>query len=168
MRKLLLAALGAAGSLLVDLPALAQLSNATSTFSGQVAANCSFNLPENIALTYYSNLNRMAVFEEFELTTNISPVRIHASRLVVVSEPPPYASEITAHLYIYDFVNQVQVVATKSYEDSQGQEFSFSTTNPNSFWIDFQVRTQSRADNSERYELPSGDYSYRTTISCLQ
>jgi len=39
MRQLLLAALGVSGSLLLDLSALAQLSNTTSTFSGQIAAD---------------------------------------------------------------------------------------------------------------------------------
>ena len=35
MQQLLLAALGAAGSLLLDLPALAQLTNDVSTFNGR-------------------------------------------------------------------------------------------------------------------------------------
>ena len=135
MRQLLLAALGAAGSLLMGLPALAQLSNTTSTISGQVAAICLFNLPENIALTYDSNQNRIAALKKgFLLDTNISPVRIQASRLVVVSEPPPYASAITPYLYIYDSANPVFVTASKSYEDLQGQAFIVSTTNSNTFF----------------------------------
>ena len=64
MRRLLLAALTSTGSLLKELPALAQLSNTTSTFCGQVTATCEFNLPENIALTYNSNLNRIAAYED--------------------------------------------------------------------------------------------------------
>jgi len=62
VRRLLLAALGAAGSLLMELPALAQLSNTTSTFSGQVAATCEFNLPENIEMNYDANFNRLIAF----------------------------------------------------------------------------------------------------------
>ena len=106
--------------------------------------------------------------KEFELTANISPVRIHASRLVVISEPPPYASVITAYLYIYQWGGQSIVVASKSFEDSQGENFDLSTMNPNSFEIDFKVRTQSRGVDNVKYELPSGNYSYRATISCLQ
>ena len=67
-----------------------------------MTAACEFNLPENIALSYYSNQNRIAELEEFELTINISLVRIHASRLVVFGEPPPYASANAAYLYIYE------------------------------------------------------------------
>ena len=43
VRQLLLAALGATGSLLIDLTALAQLSSDTSTFSGVIAAMCVFD-----------------------------------------------------------------------------------------------------------------------------
>jgi len=165
VRRLLLAALASAGSLLVALPALAQLSNTTSTFSGQVAATCEFNLPENIALTYNSNLNRIAAYEEFELTTNISPARIHASRFVVVNEPPPIASAITPKLFIGDYFNPEWIMLTKGSE-SMSVNFNFSTTNPNSMWIDFKVTTENRI--GERNELPPGNYAYRATISCLQ
>ena len=76
MRELLLAALAAlaaAGSLLMDLLALAQLSNTTSTFSGQVAATCEIaNLPENISLDYNSGLNWLSSWQTFELRTNAS------------------------------------------------------------------------------------------------
>ena len=165
MRKLLLAALGAAGSLLVGLPALAQLSNTTTTFSGQVAATCEINnLAENIPLTYRADLNYLTSGDrQFDLSTNISTVRIHVAPIVVVSEPPPYASSIRAGITIDDYTPNILVAFT----DSEGNKaYIANTSQPNYFRIRMSVFTESRVGG--RYELPSGNYSYRATISCLQ
>ena len=161
MRQLLLAALGAAGSLLMDLPALAQLSNATSTFSGQVTAVCELNLPENISLEYQP-ANWLRGVQNFDLTANISPVTLHVSPAVVVNEPPPYASAITATTFVIgsDFIRADKVV-----EGSKA--FNVNTSSSNTFNLRFEVATSSMAGGS-RFELPPGDYSYRVTISCLQ
>ena len=53
-----MAGLGAAGLLLVNLPASAQLSGDISTSSGEVAATCSFvGLPDEYQLSYYGSDN---------------------------------------------------------------------------------------------------------------
>ena len=162
MRQLLLAALGAAGSLLIGLPALAQLSNTTSTFSGQVAATCEFNLPENISLIYQPQ-NWLLGTNNFELTAHFSPVTLHISPVVVIDEPPPYASAIIVTTWIVGAANWLRV-------NSPGEgskAFVVDTSTPNNFLLKFEVKTSDMAGGS-RFELPVGNYSYRITISCLQ
>ena len=83
----------------MGLPGLAQLSNTTSTFSGQLAAACEFNLPENVLLEYQP-ANWLLGEDGFDLTANISPVTLHISPAVVINEPLPYASAITASMAI--------------------------------------------------------------------
>ena len=92
---------------------------------------------------------------------------MHASRLVVISEPLPYASAIAPLVYIYD--NERNVVrAGKSFEDSYRSDVVFfGNGNPNTYYLDFYVITEARGEDN-KYELPSGSYIYRTTISCLQ
>jgi len=165
VRQLLLAALGAAGSLLMELPALAQISNTTSTFSGDVAAACDFNLPENIPLNYASSANMLdTYFNRFFLTANIPLARIHVSRAVVLAEPPPYASSIILIIAIDDVGGGNSVQAGK---DNDGTfTFPVSTSSQNNFDLRAFVYTSGRTEN--KFELPRGNYSYRTTISCLQ
>ena len=160
MRELLLAALGAAGSLLMDLPALAQLSNTTSTFSGQLAAACEFNLPENVLLEYQP-ANWLLGEDGFDLTANISPVTLHISPAVVINEPLPYASAITASTAITgtDFFRVYKA-------DEGSKAFDVDTSSSNRFNLRFEVATTSLVGG--RFELPGGNYSYRIIISCLQ
>ena len=90
VRELLLAALGAASSLLMGLPALAQISNTTSTFSGEIAASCSMSLGDSIEMTYYANSNQLMKPDYmFELNTNSPNIRMSVSRVTVNSEPQP-------------------------------------------------------------------------------
>ena len=165
VQQLLLAALGAAGSLLVALPALAQLSNTTSTFSGQVAATCEINnLPENIPLDYRADLNYLASpLRQFDLSTNISTVRIHVAPVVAVSEPPPYASSIQAGVVVDDYASNY-FVANKNVEGVL--TYNVSTSEPNYFSVRMSAYTASMVGG--KYELPFGNFSYRATISCLQ
>ena len=165
MRRLLLAVLGAAGSLLMELPALAQLSNTTSTFSGQVAATCEINnLAENIPLTYRADLNYLASpARKFDLSTNISTVRIHVAPVAIVNEPPPYASGIIAKVLVDDYASDF-LIADKS--DEGVKSYNVSTSQPNYFSVRMSAFTESMVDG--KYELPSGSYTYRAIISCLQ
>ena len=164
MRRLLLAALGAAGSMLIDLPALAQLSNTTSTFSGQVAATCEFNnLAENFLLSYRGDANYLdSRLQNFELSTNLSGVRISVDRVVVLSEPPPYASSIQARIMVDHPTSGYSFISDKNIAGSRGFNLSASKL----FTIQMAVFTESLVEG--KYELPSGNYSYRTTIYCLQ
>ena len=101
MRQLLLAALGAAWSLLVDLPALAQLSSESVFFHGQMAASCSFNLPDNLSLNYEANQNLLRGESEFDVLINSNPVTFNISTIQVINEPTPYASAVTPSLTIF-------------------------------------------------------------------
>ena len=164
VRQLLLAALGAAGLLLIDLPGLAGVSSTTSTFSGHIAANCSFNLPENISLNYVSINNTLDSYEHpFELTINNSTARIYVDRVLDVNEPPPYASSILALITIRDLHGN----QTNAQKHSDGMTiFSTSNSSPNSLILRAFAYTSGKT--GDKFELPSGNYSYRTTIFCLQ
>ena len=166
MRRLLLAALGAAGSLLMDLPALAQLSNTTSTFSGQVAATCEFNLPENIEMSYDGNFNRLIAFYEFELNTNQAEYNLSLSTVTVNKEPQPLGQEISpvakvGFLYGKRYSNFLS--ATKTF-GGDGIVESISSS-LNQLRLEMQVKTNQMVDN--RWEIPPGEYSYSVTITCL-
>ena len=150
----------------MGLPALAQLSNTTSTFSGQVAATCSIDLPENIELIYWPDTNYLSGrYDNFYVTANIATVRIHVSRTVILVEPPPIASSITSEVSVHEPFTSEYVSASKTSEGSK--EFNLrSTVNPNLFMIHALVQTSGMVGG--RFELPPGNYSYRTIISCLQ
>lgn len=175
MRQLLLTTLGAAGAMLIDLPSLAQISNTTSTFSGQIAANCSINLPQSIALQYLDPLgqyaydrNKLRIFDEFHVTTNFSEIRVSIDSLVVNNEPQPLASAITAKISVTDNLSTgSRAIADKS---SGSQNTSFINTLfdflPMRLYLEFDVETTGKSGGN--YELPPGNYSYTATVSCLQ
>ena len=147
----------------MGLPALAQLSNTTSTFSGQVAATCQINnLAENIDLNYYELNWLSSGYRQFQLITNNSTVRIHSSRMTIVSEPS-HTSAIKARIRINKNNPYGDFEANKISEGFR--DFSTSSSEPNDFTLNVAIFT----DLVEgRYTLPSGNYSYRATISCLQ
>ena len=168
MRQLLLAALVPAGSLLVGLPALAQLSNTTSTFSGQVAATCLISMSDNITLLYNSRWNYLAASDVFQLTANASQVRLSIDRLNVNNEPVPTASEIAARVDI-DFISpENNLYAIRATKASGAVEtfLGLDSGVPNSFNVLAMIDTAQQSNG--RYELPPGEYSYTATISCLQ
>jgi len=84
VRALLMAALGVAGLLLPNLPALSQLSDDTSIFNGEVAGTCSFvGLENEIALSFRSSggvngAQYLSGGDNFAVTTN-SSIRVAAS-----------------------------------------------------------------------------------------
>ena len=165
MRQLLLAGLGAAGSLLMGLPALAQLSNTTSTFTGEVAATCEFNLPENISLSYRSDNNSLTYGSDFVLTTNAPVIRMSVSELTVIKEPPPRESTIVPEVRIrYDEENMS--LSVRKNVGSTSEPFPVSTSTFNRLLLLATVETSAQVNSL--YQLPPGEYSYRATISCLQ
>ena len=162
MRQLLLAALGAAWSLLVDLPVLAQLSSESVFFHGQMAASCSFNLPDNLSLNYEANQNLLRGESEFDVLTNSNEVTFHISTIQVINEPTPYASGITPRLSIF---NGLGATATANKVGEAQMPFEVTPNVPNRLNLVFLVTTSNNVEN--RFELPPGNYSYRATISCL-
>ena len=93
-----MAGLGAAGLLLVNLPASAQLSGDISTSSGEVAATCSFvGLPDEYQLSYYGSDNYLRGDASFELATNVASPELEITVLTVNSELagcPPQAPAV--------------------------------------------------------------------------
>ena len=86
-----MAGFGAAGLLLVNLPASGQLSDDTSTFSGEVAATCSFEgLADSYLMTYYTGSNQLGGQGDFDVISNVSNLRIEVGSVVVNSEPAPF------------------------------------------------------------------------------
>ena len=164
MRQLLLAALGAAGSLLMDLPSLAQLSNTTSTFSGDIAASCSFSVPESISLSFRSPPNDLYASQDFEITTNSPSITLDVSR-VTVNQEPNGALILPQIALIWVSGNSIYMAAgTKEMSGSLGP-LSLSTSNPTSMNISASVATNFRRNGV--YNLPIGEYSYTATFTCL-
>ena len=117
MRRLLLAALTSAGSLLMELPALAQLSNTTSTFSGQVAATCEFlDLRENIVMSVQPR-GALRYQHDFFVKANYFFPRLSIEQIEVLEEPPPEGQTIQTAVYVGDS-GVIQLTATKASGDS--------------------------------------------------
>ena len=167
MRQLLLVALGAAGSLMVDLPAWAQLSTDTSTFSGSIAASCSMSLGDSIGMLYYSQSNFLLATQVFELNTNSPNLRMSVSRVTVNSEPQPISSSIEPYvkLYFYSNNSQTQVASGSKDTTRTSNSLATNTSSANTFRLVTGVNTSQRVNN--KYELPTGTYSYSVTITCL-
>ena len=164
MRRLLLAALGAAGSLLIELPALAQLSNTTSTFSGQVAATCSIlRLPENMSYWYEHTDNTLRLRTNFDVTSNLSSSRLTIDRLTVVEEPPPNGQTIRSDITVFaDYGNTVVGLTATKDQASLSKPFPVPVT------VVIEGLVDTREWQIVHSMLPPGRYTYRTTITCLQ
>ena len=166
-RQLLMAGLGAAGLLLVNLPASAQLSGDTSTFNGEVAAACSFvGLPDEYQLTYYGSVNYLRGSAPFELATNVASPRLEISVVTVNSEPTALNNSfVSAYGKILRSVsNQWTSVATST-KTLTSVTAPLDMSEGNTFSLQVYNITNNR--NGDRYQLAPGDYSYTVTLSCL-
>ena len=166
VRQLLIAGWCAAGLLLVDLPAPAQLSNDTSTFNGEVAATCSFSLPDSIQLEFRSLRKDLYGSHDFELTTNSSAIRVSVAQLTVDDEPSPVESAVVPQITLFYVSGSTIYMAngTKVSGETLGPSI-LSASGPNQLNLSASVGTATMRDN--QYLLPPGNYSYSTTISCL-
>ena len=165
MRQLLLAGLGAAGLLLINLPALAQLSNDTSTFNGEVAATCLFDLQDTTSLTYNSSYNYFTGGHEFDLTTNSPNIRMSLSQISVGSEPVPASSEVVKRVSLFHKEGNLYTNVANTDTRQLSDPIAVSTSGMNTFKISMSVLTTVFANN--RYGLGPGNYSYSVTLSCL-
>ena len=163
MQQLLFVALGAAGSLLLDLPGLAQLTNDVSTFNGEVAAACAFDLSDSTQMTLWP-ANYMTGYEDFELTTNVSSLRLSLSQISVDQQPATTRSAITSRVNLNRLVDNPGTVASTA-SNLTTEALALSTSNANSFRIGISVLTAGLSNG--KYELPVGDYAYSITLSCL-
>ena len=167
MRQLLIAGLGAAGLLLVNLPASGQLSDDTSTFSGEVATTCSFDgLSETAQMNYQSLDNSLFGLEDFTISTNSSALRLNVSRVTANTEPSaPSGVFILADADLHQSRNGSYARLTGGSKNSSG------TAAPRDYSQDANLRITSLVTTTDPingvFKLPLGNYSYSVTISCL-
>ena len=162
-----MAGFGAAGLLLVNLPASGQLSNDTSTFNGEVAAMCSFSyIPDSISMDFRSLRKDLYGSYDFQLITNAPAVRLSVAQLTVNNEPAPVESPVRPQITLfYVSGNTIYMInGTKESGETLGP-LSLSTSTANDLNLSASVGTAQMRDN--QYLLPPGNYSYTTTISCL-
>ena len=148
----------------MGLPALAQISNTTSTFTGDVAATCEFNLPENLSMGHVSRTNSLNGSFGFGVTANPSLISMGVSELTVIKEPPPRESSIVSEVRVRYVKGNMTYTAYGSKNVSlPSGPLSVSASALNSFTIVGSVITSSQVN--ALYQLPPGEYSYRVTIS---
>lgn len=154
MRQLLLTALGAAGSLLVDLPALAQLSNTTSTFTAEVPASCAItNLEENYVLPW--SMGGLRGTAEFTISAN-SSVSISANYEQVQVPGGANPTKIFR-------LNQGNTLLFDVDASSKSEQLNLDSQGSASLSLDV-VLYKGTIYNS----IPPGNYAFRVLISCLQ
>ena len=162
-----MAGFGVAGWLLVNLPASGQLSNDTSTFSGEVASTCSFEgLSETASLNYQSSDNSLFGLEDFTISTNSSAVRLNISTVTANAEPSaPSGVFILANADLHQSRSGRYVKIMGSTKNSS------QTRAPNDYSQDSNLRITSLITTTDPinsvFQLPLGNYSYSVTISCL-
>lgn len=167
MRQLLFAALGAAGSLLLGLPGLTQISNTTSTFSGDIAATCLFDgLEDSYSMTYNADANQLREYIYFNVITNSPDIRIGLGQVNPNQQPMALNGatvKSTASLF--------QVVAGNSFwranstQARSGTSLAFDISSGNNLRLDLNVWSTNPVDG--KYQLGPGQYSYSFTVSCL-
>jgi len=128
------------------------------------------SLGDTIEMTYYANSNQLMKPDYmFELNTNSPNIRMSVSRVTVNSEPQPIGSSIYAYVQLYFYSNssntQTQVASATKDTTLTSNLLETSTSSANNFRLVTGTKTTQKIDN--RYELPSGNYSYSVTISCL-
>ena len=154
-----MAGLGAAGSLLMNLSASAQLSNDTSTFNGEVAATCSINgLNSDYALSINPNNGYLeGGFNAFEVNANLR-VKLIAS-YGIVAEPSGFSPD-TRKVMIRQVVGgEVSSPFQALQPGVDSSSFFFLTDTPGTATAEVLMTVGPSP--------PPGDYSYQVTISCL-
>jgi len=160
-----MAGFGVAGLLLVNLAASAQLSDDTSTFNGEVAASCSFDLRDEISLVYNANRNYMNGGSDFDLMTNSPNIRMSFSQFTVGSEPAPVHSSMVRRVTLFHKEGGTSTNIANTDTQSVSDSIAVSTSGANTFRIYMAVLTEDYVNLL--YGLGPGDYSYSVTLSCL-
>jgi len=168
VRQLLMAGLGAAGLLLVKLPAVGnEMAGDTSTFNGEVAATCSFGEMNEIAsMSYQASDNSLFGLEDFTITTNAPEVRLNVSSVTTNAEAQtPEGVWVLVDAWLYQSRSGDYVRVTSGGKSSSGTTAPRDISQSPNFRITSLVKTTSPI--SGIYQLPPGEYSYSVTISCL-
>ena len=165
---LLLTGLGTTGLMIANLPALAQLSNDTSTFTGEVAQMCSFALQPTMVLGYRSGDNTLMGEQDIELATNLSVIRMSVSSVVIEAEASGSGSATRPLAQLYDMHNGMRLLAAGDKTNSS-TSLPMNVNSPQSHPLRLygNVFTESRGPNGIKYLLAPGTYSYSVTLSCL-
>ena len=155
---LLMAGLGAAGLLLVNLPVSAQMSNDTSTFNGEVAATCSINgLNADYALSWASGSGYLSGgYHSFSVDAN-SRVKLVVNQQII-TEPAGYTPA-----YRRALMRQVIGGEASNPVFSNGPGIDsvalFLTDTPGAAIAEVRMFVGP--------DPPPGDYSYQVIITCL-
>ena len=159
--------LGAAGLLLVNLPASGQLSNDTSTFSGEVATTCSFDgLADSYPLNYYGAGNYLRGTAEFNVMTNAADLKVGLSTVTTNNEPTALNGRnvyVTVNFYRVEGNNWI--LYTSGNKFSSGTSQSVDISQGNTFQLYTLVSTNDPVNG--KYFLAPGQHSYSVTLSCL-
>jgi len=166
-QQLLWSACIAAGSLLVDSPAIAQLSTDTSTFSGAIAAACAFDGLENsYSMTYDSAGNSLKKSVYFDVITNAPDIRIEVSQINTGLEAMALnQSTVRTSASVFQVQGQTPSFRASSTKNNSGTSQETNISAGNTFRLDTLVWTAEQVNN--RYQLGPGRYSYSFTVSCL-
>ena len=167
MRQLLIAGLGAAGLLLVNLPAPAQLSNDTSTFNGEVAATCSFDgMADSYSMDYWGSVNYLRGSAQLSVASNAPSLRVSVSRVTTNSEPAANnGASVYVNAYLYQYHSGTWNLKTTGTKGSTGTSLPINISQGDNFNLTAMVYTNNRIGN--KYQLSQGQYSYTVTLSCL-
>ena len=167
VRQLLLAALGATGSLLIDLTALAQLSSDTSTFSGVIAAMCVFDgLGNSYSMTYNSEGNHLQEIVDFGVITNSPIIRIDLGQINQNQEATPLNNaSIRTTATLRQKIGNSRRWRAASSKSQSGTSLPIDISEGNILSLDTFVWSTGQVNN--KYQLGPGEYSYSFTVSCL-
>ena len=151
-----MAGFGAAALLLESLPALAQLSNDTSTFNGEVAATCSIN---GLNAEYSISLDSgylVGGYHAFNVNAN-SQVKLVANQQII-NEPSGFNPDYRRALIRQVVNGDASSPVFSSGPGADSTALSLSDT-PGTATAEVRMFVGPNP--------PPGDYSYQITISCL-
>ena len=165
-RKLIIA-VGSTLLFLIKSPALAALSTDTSTFSGEVAATCTFDgLGNSYSMTYDSAGNGLKKSVYFDVATNSPDIRIEVSQINTNQEAVGLnGTTVRASASVFQIRGNTTSFSASSTKNNSGRSQPTNISEGNTFRLDTLVWTNERVNN--RYQLGPGQYSYSFTISCL-
>ena len=146
-----------------------EATSAPSTFTGSVAARCSFVDLENEIDFVFQPTNSLLASLTFYMNANISPIRLSLSEITVNEEPANIISGSKPYTILKDPSRSNLDLTQTAYKDSEGppvQEL-INTINQNSAVTMTTAVVTNDADNG-RYKLNRGNYSYSVTITCLE
>ena len=156
MRQLFLAVLGAAGSLFLDLHALA-INTDTSTFIGQVSPHCEIeDLEENYELDWRLGGLRKSVPFTISSNTDVSISYKYEQVQAPVGANP---SEI---FVLFEGLTQVRRIDNSPNTYSTPKEITLNSENNANLRLSVVLY-----QGSIHRSIPPGSYTYKATITCL-